>query len=214
MPKDTLLNLPEKKRNKIIRAAVSEFSNKGYEKGNVSAIAKRAGVSKGSMYQYFNDKKDIYLYCFENAYEISLRYIEDKTKAYENMSIFDYMYLAFKKSWPFLVDEREMYIFIQNAYLDINSEVHSEVIKIVYRDSLPYLKMLTEMIDMNKEQGLIKTKISTDLILIYVEAISSKFKEKMRIIAKENGKEVYDMPFEKFEPLIKDMISLMKNGIG
>ncbi|MDD3224708.1 MAG: TetR/AcrR family transcriptional regulator [Clostridium sp.] len=214
MPKDTLLNLEEKKRNKIIRAAVMEFSNKGYDKGNVSEIAKEAGVSKGSMYQYFNNKKDIYLYCFEKAYEIYLRYFEDKTKKYEKMSIFDYMYLAFKMSWPFFVDKREMYIFIQNAYFDINSEVHSEVIKIAYRESKPYLKMLTEMIDMNKEKGLIKTKISTDLILMYLEAILSKFKEKMKIIAKENGKEAYDMPFEEFDTLIKDMISLIKNGIG
>jgi len=214
MPKNTFLNLEEEKRNKILKSAISEFSANGFEKGNVAAIAKNAGVSKGSMYQYFNDKKDIYLYCIEKAYEISLKYVENRTKEYYKMSVFDYTYLGFKNAWSFLVDEREVYILLENAAFDMNSDIGSEVLKIIYRDSVSVFNSITEMIDMNKEKGLIKTQVSTDLILIYITAISAKFKEKMLFIAKEKGKKVCDMSFEDFEPLIKDMISLIKNGIG
>ena len=214
MPKNTFLNLEEEKRNNITTSAIREFSAKGYEKGNVAAIAKNAGISKGSMYQYFNDKKDIYLYCIEKAYEISLEYIENVTKEYYKMSVFDCIYLSYKNTWSFFIDEREVYILLQNAAFHMNNDIREAVLKILHKGSAPVLKSVTEMIDMNKEKGLITTNISTDLIMIYLTAISSKFKEHMLIIAKQKGREVCDMSFEDFEPFIKDMIYLMKNGIA
>ncbi|NMC57670.1 MAG: TetR/AcrR family transcriptional regulator, partial [Eubacteriaceae bacterium] len=40
MPKDTFFNLNEEKRIKVLKSAVSEFLDKGYEKGNIETIAK------------------------------------------------------------------------------------------------------------------------------------------------------------------------------
>lgn len=53
--------LSEEKRNKIVDAAISEFSDYGYNSANINKIAQKAGVSIGSMYKYFNNKQDLYL---------------------------------------------------------------------------------------------------------------------------------------------------------
>lgn len=214
MPKDTLLNLEEEKRNKIIEAAIKEFSQKGYEKGNVGSIAKNAGVSKGSMYQYFNNKGDVYLYCIEKAYEIALKYVDKVTKDCYKMSIFDYIYLSFKNTWSFLIDERDVYVLLQTAVMDTNNVMREKVIEIINNDSKKIFEDVVKNININKEKGLIKTDISTDLILMYVTAIISKFKENMLIMANKKGKEFYETSFDEYEPVIKDMISLIKNGIG
>ncbi len=49
----------KEKKQKIIQAAYELFSEVGYHGTNTAEIAKRAGVSTGIVYGYFNDKKDI-----------------------------------------------------------------------------------------------------------------------------------------------------------
>lgn len=47
------------KKNKIINAGYELFSEVGYHGTNTAEIAKRAGVSTGIVYSYFQDKRDI-----------------------------------------------------------------------------------------------------------------------------------------------------------
>jgi len=47
------------KKNRIIDAAMTQFDEHGYEGTNTKAIAKAAGVSVGTLYAYFTDKKAI-----------------------------------------------------------------------------------------------------------------------------------------------------------
>lgn len=60
MPKPTFLNLPDEKRNRIIELALDEFSTHPYRQASLSRIVARAGIAKGSMYQYFENKLDLY----------------------------------------------------------------------------------------------------------------------------------------------------------
>jgi AcrR family transcriptional regulator len=49
----------------IVRAALDEFLEKGYEGASMDAIAARAGLSKGGLYHHFQSKDDILLYANE-----------------------------------------------------------------------------------------------------------------------------------------------------
>lgn len=49
------------KAQAILQGAIHEFGTKGYTQGNTQAIADSAGVSKGSVFRYFRDKKNLYL---------------------------------------------------------------------------------------------------------------------------------------------------------
>jgi TetR/AcrR family transcriptional regulator len=60
MPKPTFLNLPDAKRNRITELALDEFSTHPYRQASLSRIVARAGIAKGSMYQYFENKLDLY----------------------------------------------------------------------------------------------------------------------------------------------------------
>ncbi len=55
------------KKNKIIEAGYQLFSEVGYYGTNTAEIAKRAGVSTGIVYGYFQDKRDI-LICVLDTY--------------------------------------------------------------------------------------------------------------------------------------------------
>jgi AcrR family transcriptional regulator len=62
------LRIPQQKRsiekkNRIVEAARRVFNQNGYFSTNTAEIAKEAGLSVGSVYAYFEDKKDILLAC-------------------------------------------------------------------------------------------------------------------------------------------------------
>lgn len=58
---DLFLRIPEAKRERILQAAISEFSSCGYESANTNKIAQEAGISVGSLYKYFDNKEDLFL---------------------------------------------------------------------------------------------------------------------------------------------------------
>jgi AcrR family transcriptional regulator len=62
MPYETYYNLPKDKQIRIIDAAINEFAEVGYDKATISNIILEAQIPKGSYYQYFKDKKDLFLY--------------------------------------------------------------------------------------------------------------------------------------------------------
>ncbi|MGM0445135.1 MAG: TetR/AcrR family transcriptional regulator [Bacillota bacterium] len=53
------------KQKRIINAAIKEFTANGYEKASTNEIIKEARISKGSLFNYFNSKKELYLFLFE-----------------------------------------------------------------------------------------------------------------------------------------------------
>ncbi|MDY6866747.1 MAG: TetR/AcrR family transcriptional regulator [Chloroflexota bacterium] len=69
MPTDTFHNLPTKKRDRILEAAITEFAAHPYDAASLSNIARQAEIAKGSLYQYFEDKKEIYRYLIELSTE-------------------------------------------------------------------------------------------------------------------------------------------------
>lgn len=58
-------NLKPEKQKQIINAAIKEFVRNGFEKASTNEIVKIANISKGSLFNYFNSKKDLYLYLIE-----------------------------------------------------------------------------------------------------------------------------------------------------
>ena len=60
MPRPTWANLPAGRRERVLQAAMREFGSRGFSGGSLNVIAKDAGVAKGSLFQYFDDKLDLF----------------------------------------------------------------------------------------------------------------------------------------------------------
>jgi AcrR family transcriptional regulator len=59
--------LPAERREAVIRAAQVEFGAHGFSGASLNTIAKQAGVAKGSLFQYFDDKASLYVHLGEVA---------------------------------------------------------------------------------------------------------------------------------------------------
>lgn len=62
---DVFENLDETKKLAIINAGFKIFGEYGYAKSSVDAITKEAGISKGSLFYYFQSKKNFFIYLYE-----------------------------------------------------------------------------------------------------------------------------------------------------
>ena len=62
MPTSTFFNLPPPKRERLMRAAVEEFTKRPFNEVSINRIIHAAEIPRGSFYQYFEDKMDLFRY--------------------------------------------------------------------------------------------------------------------------------------------------------
>ncbi|WP_461213387.1 TetR family transcriptional regulator [Lacticaseibacillus sp. GG6-2] len=76
MPKSTFFRLPEAKRDRLIKAAYAEFTRAPFNEASISNIIKDAGIPRGSFYQYFEDKADIFYYLLERSKQMTTAWVK------------------------------------------------------------------------------------------------------------------------------------------
>ncbi len=75
MPRPRFESLDPERRGAILSAASEEFARAGFDGASYNRIIERAGVSKGAMYYYFDDKADLCLTTLRDAIERATRRI-------------------------------------------------------------------------------------------------------------------------------------------
>ncbi len=65
MPTSTFFRLPEEKRQRLLDAAWTEFSQTRFTNASINRIIHSAHIPRGSFYQYFLDKDDLFYYLLE-----------------------------------------------------------------------------------------------------------------------------------------------------
>ncbi|MBQ5969352.1 MAG: TetR/AcrR family transcriptional regulator [Clostridia bacterium] len=85
--KSTFDNIPQEKRNKILEVATREFAACGFENANINTIAKKAGVSVGSLYKYFDTKSDLFLTTVSFGIDTLEQLLEQVTSNDEDLMI-------------------------------------------------------------------------------------------------------------------------------
>lgn len=65
--KSAYFQINEEKRKIIEQSAIHEFARHTFKEASLNQIVKNAGISKGGMFKYIEDKEDLYLYIFEKV---------------------------------------------------------------------------------------------------------------------------------------------------
>ena len=90
MTKQTFLNLPDEKRSIIINAATDEFVEHGLENASTNRIVSNSGISKGSFYQYFEDKHDLFMHLVSILEHEKMEYFKDIDPPNMEIGLFKY----------------------------------------------------------------------------------------------------------------------------
>ena len=69
--------LPIEKKERITEAFINEFAKKGFRAASMNKIVERAGISKGSLFNYFNSKNQLFMYVYKVAFERVKEYLRE-----------------------------------------------------------------------------------------------------------------------------------------
>ena len=111
----------EQARKRILEAANAEFAQKGYRKTTMSDIARRMGVSKGALYQYFRSKEALLGAIASSFVEKEIK--KEVSASRKKCSIetparaFGRILISMPSWYPTMICE-----FISEAHLDRNAE--------------------------------------------------------------------------------------------
>lgn len=125
MPKPTFFRLPDEKRQRLMDAAVKEFTRAPFAKASVSNIIQTAGIPRGSFYQYFEDKQDIFFYMLEQLGDRIGRRLESILDENDGQ-----LMLSIRKFFDYVIDSiiaGERGPLFQNifVYMDFRSASHT-----------------------------------------------------------------------------------------
>jgi AcrR family transcriptional regulator len=168
VPTETFENLPAEKRERFIDAALEEFASNSYRNASISRIADRAGIAKGSVYQYFLDKKDLYLYLIDLGGKVKLDFIQSK-QAEVNWSDF---YRGFK-SYLLLGAQFE---FSGPRELRFASLLRRALASDMWDESFSKMKASSQaaiagLVARAREQGQVRDDIPVDMAVFYINSL-------------------------------------------
>ncbi|RCW57383.1 TetR/AcrR family transcriptional regulator [Halanaerobium sp. ST460_2HS_T2] len=130
MPKQTFFNLNSSKQNRIIDAAIAEFGTHPYLKTSINRIIKKADISKGSFYQYFNNKKDLYKYVIDQVSDAKMKFLGEKLQNYQQLEFFELLRelfiagIQFRKNFPRYSEIGDRVLNSSNK--DLKNELYAE----------------------------------------------------------------------------------------
>jgi AcrR family transcriptional regulator len=67
-------------RKRIVRAALDLFQTKGFDATTTKAIARKAGIAEGTVFNYFRTKEDIALYFFEQEVDHAITAVRENPR--------------------------------------------------------------------------------------------------------------------------------------
>jgi len=126
MPKQTFLNLPEQKRQIIINTAVDEFAGFGFDASSINRIVANSKISKGSFYQYFEDKMDVFKYLMDLLTNEKIEFFKTKHPPVANMDTFDYFRwmvktgMEFNSAYPRMTQAVTRVLLVEGLYYGKN----------------------------------------------------------------------------------------------
>ncbi|MGL4108451.1 TetR/AcrR family transcriptional regulator [Clostridium sp. LP20] len=64
------INIPKDKEERIFKAAIDEFTKEGYKNASTNNIVKESGISKGALFKYFGNKRNLYIYIVKRSLDV------------------------------------------------------------------------------------------------------------------------------------------------
>lgn len=123
MIKRTFYNLPPEKREKIIDVTRKEFRKGSKKKITINSVIKNAGISRGSFYQYFDDKLDLVELMADDMMNKMSEYIKEQLVLY-NGDIFEIPLVIFDVMFKEDSSYKDIVVFTDRN--NQNSELISE----------------------------------------------------------------------------------------
>jgi|GEM_PF-673004 len=150
MPKSTFFHLQDEKQERIIQGAMGAFSEKTYRKVTIDRIVELANIPKGSFYQYFENKDDLFMYIFSELGDEKKEAFEAVFDQMESVSFQDFIGILLMEANQFENRDSVM-IGLKNRFLkECPQKVKNDIMKSVIPKSY---QLFGDIIETYKARG-------------------------------------------------------------
>jgi TetR/AcrR family transcriptional regulator len=183
--------LPTEKKQKIMLVCLEEFADKGYEGASTNDIVNKAGISKGILFHYFGNKKNLYLYVLD----MTLDRVIDKFKtAYSaaTTDLFERISLSGLIKLRLSLEEPLVYKLIFGTFINTPKTLADEIqnrLKKLYDMGMP---MLLDGLDLSKIRGGIDPNRAIEIVLLFMEGFQAKYIETYKSMQPEQALKLID----------------------
>ena len=160
MPKATFNKLKAEKKALITKAFLREFAVKPYDEASISEVVKQLGIAKGSIYQYFEDKMDLFLYLIEKANAVKAAYIA-QIKRDDYPDFWSYFIELFKVGLNFDAEHH-----LESHFLfGLSQNLHSPSVKPLFDNMMQQaVQIFEDLVKAEVEKGLFRNDIPTNIM--------------------------------------------------
>jgi TetR/AcrR family fatty acid metabolism transcriptional regulator len=148
-------NNKNNKAEKILYSAKTVFAERGFNKATMAEIANRAGVSEGTIYEYYKNKNDL-------LFSIPKEYVKAHAAFFKDVDILEYKdplmklkCFIFYYYYTFLSDREFIKIYLQD--IKLNKKYLSSGL---YSEFLNHISVLNDILDEGKEKGCFRSNIN------------------------------------------------------
>jgi AcrR family transcriptional regulator len=177
-------SLPLEKQQCIINAAIKGFVKNGYDKASTNDIVQEADISKGSLFNYFNNKKDLYLFLLEYVTgivdDIYKEIDFNETDIFKRIGQIGRVKLTIQRKVP------EVFNFWLSVVDEESVEVKAEIVEIQDNILKEGFKRIYENIDYAKFRQGLDIEKAIDILNWTMLGFSEKVKNDMSSIEEVN----------------------------
>ncbi len=208
-PKQTFINLPEDKKQRVIESAVQEFSERGYQQASINSMVSRLNIAKGSMYQYFENKKGLFLFVFNQAISIVRLTLKGVKKDTEGEDFFVRTKKSLMAGVEFIDKHPSLYRIYLRILFERDSPLREDLLQTIRLFSHEYLLSLLEE---GQRRGDIKADLDPALSVFVLDAVLDRF---LQVYALPHLDPSLDLrTTEGMEERINGIVALLRQGLA
>lgn len=190
------LNLDSEKQNRILNAAINEFAEKGYENASTNEIVKEAGISKGLLFHYFKNKKQLFLFLYDYCIDVSMTEFYKKIDLKERDFFVRLRQIHLIKA-ELLNKYPKMLKFIESANMEKSIDIENDLNAINKEELESASKRVFDGIDLSKFRDGIDIEKAINVVIWSFQGFNAKVLEDAKL---SSSKQInYDKAFIEAE---------------
>lgn len=163
MPTVTWSRLGADRRAAVVSAAEAEFAAHGFSAGSLNVIARRAGVAKGSLFQYFADKRDLYAFITDVGSQRVRAYMEEQIARLDpTRPFFEFLTDLFDVWVAYFAEHPRDRALHAAASFEVETDARVSVRAVVHRH---YLEVLRPLLRDAQKRGDLSANADIDALL-------------------------------------------------
>lgn len=204
------LQLDPEKQQRILEAAIDEFSDRGYEKASMNVVVQKAGISKGALFKYFGSKSGLFAF----IYRIALNQVKDYLRTVRDKSQDENFFRRLEKIMAAGVDFVHRYPGLARIYYHIiftgDSPYKDEILKELHRESLRFIQSLIED---GIQRGDVLPSLDPKTTAFVLECVLDRFLQAHHIQFLDHSLKLDGASTEESNQWIQKIVELFKRGL-